>query len=91
MCCFSQKCITRAGFIFSLLFGIIGIAGLIVACVGYKTIKLDWASAETWNSLGVLTIVAVCIVVLVLFLGIIQFCCCAEKCCYTIFVSIIFF
>lgn len=87
--CFTKKCITNSGFIFSLLFGIIGVAGIIVAAVGYKAIKLDWTSAATWDSLGILTIVAVCIVVAILALGILQFCCCSDKCCYNIFVSYI--
>lgn len=84
--CFTQKCITRSGFIFSLLFGLIGVAGIVVAAVGFKAIKLDWTSAATWDSLGILTIVAVCVVVVVFALGLFEFCCCAGKCCYTIFV-----
>ena len=82
------KCIRNTGFIFSLLFGVIGVAGIVIAVVGYKITKLDWTSAKTWDSLGLLAIVSVCIVTGIMVLGILQFCCCRDKCCYTVFVSV---
>ena len=85
----SVKCLGTTGLIMTIFFGIFGIIGLVFASICYKMTNFNWISGARWESLGVISIISLCIVIVVMIIGIIEFTCCIGSRGYGVFYIII--
>ena len=81
----SVKCVGAVGLTFTIIFGILGIAGLVLACVNFKATDFSWVDGAKWKSLGGITISSVCIVLFIMIFGIIEFTCCIGSKAFSVF------
>ena len=85
----NAKCLGTTGLIFTILFGIFGILGLILVSLSYKMTNFNWISGARWESLSVVAIISLCIVIVIMVIGIIEFTCCLGSRGYGVFYVII--
>lgn len=85
----SVKCVGAVGLTFTIIFGILGIAGLVLACVNFKATDFSWVDGAKWKSLGGITISSVCIVLFIMIFGIIEFTCCIGSRAFSVFYVIL--
>lgn len=86
--CCGLKAIGILGWILTIVFGLVGVAGIVLGGIQFKLTDFSWVTGIKWNALGIIAIVAICIIVAATLIGLIQFCCCKDSCCYTVIVSI---
>lgn len=89
MCCCAKKILSTFGWVFTLIFGLLGIGAIVVSAIPFKLIQIDWLDGSPYASFGVVTLTCVIVVVVVMIFGFIEFICCSEKKCFGIFYLII--
>lgn len=69
------KCIGTTGFVFTIIFGVFGTVALVLTSITYNMTHFDFVDVK-WGSFGSVTIVNVCIVIVIMVIGHIEFKCC---------------
>lgn len=86
--CCSLKAIGIFGVIFSILFGLVAVAGIVLGGIQFKMLDFSWVTETNWGALGIIAIVAIVIIAFATILGLVEFCCCKESCCCTVIVRL---
>lgn len=74
MCkCFKKNCVLSTGLFLTIAIGILSIACLILACIGYKYTIYNWSNWGPWRNLGRLEMATVIIVIGVTISGLFNF------------------